>query len=95
MCLEPKNAAKSQELRKMIKPCKIHLLARLCASMHADPIPPHKSQPINMLEAAIGYNYIYIMAPQRGRLNRANLGSMGRNTGTRSIRSDCLSNLTS
>ena len=41
------------------------------------------------------YNYDYIMAPQRGRPYGANLGSMGRNTGTWSIRSECLSNITS
>ena len=40
-------------------------------------------------------DYDYIMAPQRGRPYGANLGSMGRNTGTWSIRSDCLSNITS
>ena len=34
-------------------------------------------------------DYDYIMAPQRGRPYGANLGSMGRNTGTWSIRSDC------
>ena len=33
------------------------------------------------------YDYDYIMAPQRGRPYGANLGSMGRNTGTWSIRS--------
>ena len=33
--------------------------------------------------------------PQRGRPYGANLGSMGRNTGTWSIRSECLSNITS
>ena len=41
------------------------------------------------------YDYDYIMAPQRGRPYGANLGSMGRNTGTWSIRSECLSNITS
>ena len=40
-------------------------------------------------------DYHYMMAPQRGRPYGANLGSMGRNTGTWSIRSDCLSNITS
>ena len=40
------------------------------------------------------YDYDYIMAPQRGRPYGANLGSMGRNTGTWSIRSECLSNIT-
>ena len=34
------------------------------------------------------YDYDYIMAPQRGRPYGANLGSMGRNTGTWSIRSE-------
>ena len=41
------------------------------------------------------YDYDYNMAPQRGRPYGANLGSMGRNTGTWSIRSECLSNITS
>ena len=40
----------------------------------------------------IHYDYDYSMAPQRGRPYGANLGSMGRNTGTWSIRSECLSN---
>ena len=44
---------------------------------------------------AVTYDYDYIMAPQRGRPYGANLGSMGRNTGTWSIRSECLSNITS
>ena len=44
---------------------------------------------------AYDYDYDYIMAPQRGRPYGANLGSMGRNTGTWSIRSECLSNITS
>ena len=39
--------------------------------------------------------HTHIMAPQRGRSYGANLGSMGRNTATWSIRSDCLSNITS
>ena len=37
------------------------------------------------------YDYDYIMAPQRGRPYGANLGSMGRNTGTWSIRSEHVS----
>ena len=41
------------------------------------------------------YDYDYNMAPPRGRPCGANLGSMGRNTGTWSIRSECLSNITS
>ena len=41
------------------------------------------------------YNIHVSMAPQRGRPYGANLGSMGRNTGTWSIRSECLSNITS
>ena len=45
--------------------------------------------------AKCDYDYDYIMAPQRGRPYGANLGSMGRNTGTWSIRSECLSNITS
>ena len=44
---------------------------------------------------AYDYDYDYNMAPQRGRPYGANLGSMGRNTGTWSIRSECLSNITS
>ena len=47
------------------------------------------------LRKAYDYDYDYIMAPQRGRPYGANLGSMGRNTGTWSIRSECLSNITS
>ena len=36
-------------------------------------------------EPTYDYDYDYIMAPQRGRPYGANLGSMGRNTGTWSI----------
>ena len=38
-------------------------------------------------------SYDYIIAPRRGLPYGANLGSMGRNTGTWSIKSDCLSNV--
>ena len=54
-------------------------------------LPGHMSRYQNDYD----YDYDYIMAPQRGRPYGANLGSMGRNTGTWSIRSECLSNITS
>ena len=66
---------------------------------HARPFPKGSSSrpPLHVVIAAVrsGYDYDYNMAPQRGRPYRANLGSMGRNTRTWSIRSDCLSNITS
>ena len=81
----------------------------MCCSWYAQVVPQVASHarrpefepracPINILHMDlpdIDYDYDYIMAPQRGRPYGANLGSMGRNTGTWSIRSECLSNITS
>ena len=55
----------------------------------------HQMNTVFIEPSMYDYDYDYIMAPQRGRPYGANLGSMGRNTGTWSIRSECLSNITS
>ena len=75
---------------KLIKPCGTHTLT------HTPSILPFWVSICPMIQPEpIDYDYDYIMAPQRGRPYGANLGSMGRNTGTWSIRSECLSNITS
>ena len=74
------------------------LQAILAAVQEAHPLPPSQCQRTWQTQGPCwtsDYDYDYIMAPQRGRPYGANLGSMGRNTGTWSIRSECLSNITS
>ena len=58
-------------------------------------VAPHACRWVCQCKIHTHYDDDYIMAPQRGRPYGANLGSMGRNTGTWSIRSECLSNITS